>query len=231
MASKSSAGPFFSSARRETAPISRSQSTSARMRRSSSSFSSSAIHCCMSMKPLLIAALHPPRRSAPAPERLSSAASVRGDDFVQEASELPALVPRAQTQRHVAEPGGGVRAQLLRARLRVAGDRPPLDELRAEIRRVVGVEELLGLLEPGLPVLVDVDVVVERAAEGGRVAAFLLRHRADARELLGELRWAQLVGHPAVGILRDTPVRALDDGLGGARSLLPGEPRRAGGDS
>src|SRR5882724_13352827 len=73
MFSKSSAGPFFSRARRETAPISRSQSTSARMRRSSFSFSSSAIHCRMSMKPWLITVLHPPRRSAPPRERARTA--------------------------------------------------------------------------------------------------------------------------------------------------------------
>src|SRR6266481_8640616 len=49
MLSNSSAGPFFSSTRRAMAPISRFQSTSAVIRRSSPSFSSRAIHCRMSM--------------------------------------------------------------------------------------------------------------------------------------------------------------------------------------
>src|ERR1700683_279739 len=52
MFSNSSAGPFFSSARRVMAPISRSQSTSALMRRSSPCCSRVAIHCRMSKKPI-----------------------------------------------------------------------------------------------------------------------------------------------------------------------------------
>src|SRR5438034_8062917 len=138
MVSKSSAGPFFSRARRETAPISRSQSTSARMRRSSFSFSSSASQPLRSMKPLVIIGLRP---------RPASAASIGRHDFVQEARELAALVPRAQAQRHVAEPGVRIGAQLPRARLRVAGDGPLLDEFRSEVGRVIRVEEFLGLLQ------------------------------------------------------------------------------------
>src|SRR5205809_4532345 len=49
MLSNSSAGPFFSRTRRAMAPISRFQSTSAVIRRSSPSFSRRAIHCRMSM--------------------------------------------------------------------------------------------------------------------------------------------------------------------------------------
>src|SRR4029077_21251412 len=51
MFSNSTAGPFFSSTRRVTAPISRSQSTSALMRRSSPCCSSCAIHCRLSQNP------------------------------------------------------------------------------------------------------------------------------------------------------------------------------------
>src|SRR5437667_393956 len=136
--------------------------------------------------------------------------------------------PPARGLTSTLEPGVGVRAQLGRARLRIAGDRPLLHELRGEVGRVVGVEELLGLLEARLTILVDVEVVVERAAERGRIAAFLLRHRADAAELLGELGRAQLVGHPAVRVLRHAPEPALDDGRGGARALLPRETGRTG---
>src|SRR5437867_13329802 len=50
MLSKRSAGPFFSRTRRVIAPSSRSQSTSAVMRRSSPSFSSRVIHSRMSQK-------------------------------------------------------------------------------------------------------------------------------------------------------------------------------------
>src|SRR5262249_52469796 len=52
MFSNSSAGPFFSSTRRATAPISRSQSTEAAMRRSCPCFSSAANDSLRSMKPM-----------------------------------------------------------------------------------------------------------------------------------------------------------------------------------
>src|SRR5262245_17946774 len=112
--------------------------------------------------------------------RAASAASVRRHHLVQEPPQLAALVPRGQAQRHVTESRVGIRAQLGRARLRAAGDRPLLDELRGEVGRVVCLEKLLRLLEPGLAVLVDVDVVIERAADRLRIAAFLFGHRTDA---------------------------------------------------
>src|SRR5580692_8577371 len=62
MFSNSTAGPFFSSTRRVTAPISRSQSTSALMRRSSPCCSSCAIHCRISKKPIPYSLSHPPPR-------------------------------------------------------------------------------------------------------------------------------------------------------------------------
>src|SRR6266436_5449598 len=54
MFSNRSAGPFFSSTRLATAPISRSQSTSAVTRRSSPAFSRSFIQSRMSMKPIVV---------------------------------------------------------------------------------------------------------------------------------------------------------------------------------
>src|SRR5258708_13975531 len=62
MFSNSTAGPFFSSTRRVTAPISRSQSTSALMRRSSPCCSSCAIHCRISKKPIVHSLSHSPSR-------------------------------------------------------------------------------------------------------------------------------------------------------------------------
>ena len=80
-------------------------------------------------------------------------------------------------------------------------------------------------------VLVDVDVVVERAAERGRVAPLLARHapgcaRTGRRNSVGR----QLVGHPAVGVARHAAQAALDDGVGRAGAALPGEPGRVGRD-
>src|SRR5215470_4113355 len=66
MRSKSRAGPFFSSTRRAMAPSSRSQSTSAVMRRSSPSLSSRPIHSRMSTKliaPISLRAVGAPRSS------------------------------------------------------------------------------------------------------------------------------------------------------------------------
>src|SRR6202035_5463161 len=62
MFSNSTAGPFFSSTRRVTAPISRAQSTSALIRRSSPCCSSCAIHCRISQKPITYSLSHSPPR-------------------------------------------------------------------------------------------------------------------------------------------------------------------------
>src|SRR3984885_14606852 len=73
MFSNSTAGPFFSSTRRVTAPISRSQSTSALMRRSSPCCSSCAIHCRISKKPIPYSLSHlPPRHIAKLDNRINS---------------------------------------------------------------------------------------------------------------------------------------------------------------
>src|SRR6266571_3006944 len=144
--------------------------------------------------------------------------------FVQEALELTALIPRGQPERHVAEPLVEVRAELLDALLGAAGHRPTFDEGGAEIGGVVAIQELLRLDERGLAVLVDVDVVVEGAAEASGIAALLAGHRLDPLELTAELVGAELVAHPAVRVPGDPPERALHDGLGGARPALPREP-------
>src|SRR5262249_963447 len=143
--------------------------------------------------------------------------------FGQETLELTALIPRRQPQGHVTEPGLEIRAQLLDALLGTTGHRPALDEGGAEARRVVRVEELLGLRERRRPVLVDIDVVVEGAAEPTGVSALLARHGLDPRKLPTELIGAELVAHPAVGEAGHSPERALDHGVGGAGSALPGE--------
>src|SRR5580765_4875849 len=213
MRSKSSAGPFFSSTRRAMAPSSRSQLTSAVMRRSSPSLSSRAIHSRMSTKLIAAASLSP-------------SSAERRRHLGEEALELADLIPGSESQRHVADAGGEVRAQLVHALLGTARDRPLLDELARELRRVIRVEESLGLLETLLAVLVDVDVVVERAAELGRIAALLARHRPDAGPLLAEFVRRELVRHPAVGVARDPPERTLDDRLGSRRTALPGEAGR-----
>src|SRR6266545_108277 len=49
----------------------------------------------------------------------------RGRDLVQEALELRGLVPGRHPERQVREPRVEVRAELLDAALRAAGDRPP----------------------------------------------------------------------------------------------------------
>src|ERR1700722_14398205 len=62
MFSNSTPGPFFSRTRRVPAPISRSQSTSALIRRSSPCCSSCAIHCRISKKPIPYSLSHQPLR-------------------------------------------------------------------------------------------------------------------------------------------------------------------------
>src|SRR6185436_11668241 len=103
----------------------------------------------------------------------SAGAAEGGSDLVQEAGELSALIPGREPKPHVADAGLEVCAKLGDALGRAARHGPALDEAGAELRRVVGVEERLALLEAGLPVLVDIDVVVERAAEPRGGAALL----------------------------------------------------------
>src|SRR5881296_1455560 len=190
MFSKSSAGPFFSSTRRAIAPSSRFQSTSALIRRSSPSVSSRVTHSRMSTKLIGPVFLSSDIRRRSCAERRRHLA--------EEALELAHLVPGAEAQRHVAHAGVEVRGELLGALPGAARDGPLLDELARELRCVVRVQEGPGLLEPLLPILGDVDVVIERAAELRGVAAFLARHRADTAPLLPELVRRELVRHPAV---------------------------------
>src|SRR4030095_12659705 len=126
--------------------------------------------------------------------------------------------------------GGEIGAELIDALLGGARDGPLLHELAREVRRVVLVEERFRLLEPLLAVLGDVDVVIERAAELGRVAPFLAGHGRDAAPLLPELVRRELVGHPAVGVARDAPEGALHDRVRGRGAPLPGEAGRIGRD-
>src|SRR5712671_3767216 len=100
MRSKSSAGPFFSSTRRATAPSSRSQSTSAVIRRSSPSLSSRAIHSRMSTKLIAPASLPPggARRSC---DRLDPHVLEAGLRLEQADQTLAAPDGNLSLERHV----------------------------------------------------------------------------------------------------------------------------------
>src|SRR3989454_11508004 len=175
---------------------------------------------CSAMRRLL-----PLRRPLASPRRRE-----RRRYFGQEALELALLIPGGEAQRHVTHARVKVRAQLLHALLRPARHGPLLDELRRELRGVVGVEERLRLLERLSAILVDVDVVIERAAELRGVAALLAGHRRDAAPLPAELVGGELVRHPAVGVAGDPAERALDDRVGGGGGRAPPGARPIGGD-
>src|SRR5262245_14589992 len=151
-------------------------------------------------------------------------------DLVQKALKLAPLVPRREPEGDVPHAGLEVGPELLGTLPRAAGDRPALDERGAEVRRVVGVEELLRLLERGLPILVDVDVVIQRAADAVGVTPLVARHHGDARPLAAKLVGRELVGHPAVGVPGHAPVGALDGGVAGTAAALPREAGRVAGD-
>src|SRR5207247_487578 len=108
------------------------------------------------------------------------------------AAMRPSLIARAWAE------GRPAARVAMRPLLGAAGHRPAFDEGGAELGAVVGVQEGLGLLEPCLPVLADIDVVVERAAQAGGIASLFARHRGDPAPLLAELVGSELVGHPAV---------------------------------
>src|SRR5689334_7178983 len=201
---------------------SRSQATSALTRPSSPSLPVRGIHRRMSTKLIAPASLSPVRARASSAERRRHLA--------EEALELADLVPRAEAQRHVADAGVEVGAELLHALLGGARDGPLLHELAREVRRVVLVEERLRLLEPLLAVLGDVDVVIERAAELRGVAPLLTGHGRDAAPLLPEFVRRELVRHPAVGVARDPPKGTFHDRVGRGGAALPGEAGRIGRD-
>src|SRR2546430_12622177 len=157
--------------------------------------------------------------------RAPSASSECRRDLAEEALELALLVPGGEAERHVANTRVEVRAELGDTLARAPGDGPLLDELSCELRGVVGVEECLRLLEGPLAVVVDVDVVVERAPELRGVAPLLPRHRSDSRELRPKLRRREFVRHPAVGVAGDAAIGALHRDLRSAGAALPGEAR------
>src|SRR5262249_6488210 len=146
-----------------------------------------------------------------------------GSHLAQETGELPSLIPRRESERHVAHTGVEAGAEVCDALLGAARYRPSLHEPRAELRRVVRVEERLALFDTRLAILVDVDVAAGRAAHAGGVAPFVARHRGDTRLLTVKLVWRQLVGHPAIGQARHATIAPFDDRVGGARASLPGE--------
>src|SRR5262245_40386872 len=121
-------------------------------------------------------------------------------DFLDEPPELSLLIPGSEPEGDVTETGLEVGTQAVDALLGAARRRPALHEGGTELRRVVGVEKGLALLEGSLPVLVDVDVVIEGAPEPGRITPLLAGQGRDARPLRAELVGRHLVGHPAVGV-------------------------------
>src|SRR5262249_23553809 len=149
--------------------------------------------------------------------------SERRRHLAKEARELSALIPRRESERHVADARVEVGPEICAALLRAARYRPSFHERRAELRSVVRVEEGLALFESGLPILVDVDVVVERTTDAGGVPTFLARHRGNARPLTAKLVRRQLVGHPAVGQARHASIASFNDRVGCARASLPRE--------
>src|SRR4029453_14497054 len=142
----------------------------------------------------------------------------------------PACAHRPRAEGTGADPRREVGAQLLGTLLGAAGHGPLLHELRRELRRVVGVREGFGLGQRGLAVLVDVDVVVERAAQRRWIATLLAGHALDDPELPPELLRRELVGHPAVGVARHAAQAALDSRAGGAGAALPRQRGRVGRD-
>src|SRR5581483_7316100 len=78
--------------------------------------------------------------------------------------ELALLVPRGEAEQDIGRARLDELLQLRGALLRRAARHPALHRLAAEdLRRVVAVQVALGLVDRRLAVLVDVEVVVERA--------------------------------------------------------------------
>src|SRR5919198_3925714 len=134
----------------------------------------------------------PGRAPPPRCDRFPSASSApRGDalaaegrrDFLEEPLELTPLVPGGQAQADVPQASVQIGAEARDAFLGATGYRPALDEGRTEIGRVVRVQELLGLVQRSLAVLVDVDVVIEGTAQPRRIATLVAGQRGDAGPL------------------------------------------------
>src|SRR4029077_11529331 len=96
-------------------------------------------------------------------------------------------------------------------------------EFHAEVGGVVFIEKCFALVERGFPVFVYGDVVIQGAADPCRIAAFLPRHRQNARPLRFEFLRSHFVCHPSVGEARDATQTSLDSRTWGAGSIFPGE--------
>src|SRR5205807_2234162 len=138
--------------------------------------------------------------------------------------ELPELVPAGDAQRDLVEAQLLVGPQVAHALVGRAGRDPALDELRVVVQRVVDVEEALGLVERGRAVLVDVDVVVQVGLDAGRVAAGRAGPTADVLDAPAQVLHIAQRGLPAVGVIDDPLVGALDQLL--AAAGVVGDPDR-----
>ena len=93
------------------------------------------------------------------------------------------LIPGGHAQSNMFDACREEGLQLIDALLRTSRGGEAFDEFHAEVGRVVFIEKRLALIERRLTALVNVDVVVKRAADLRRVAAFFLGHRQDALPL------------------------------------------------
>ena len=103
--------------------------------------------------------------------------------FVQKPLELSRLVPRRHTQRDVLDPGIEVAAELIHALLRTARRGKSLDEFHTEIGSIVFVEKRFAFVQCRIAIGIDVDVMVERAADFRRIAGQQQAPRLPSRPI------------------------------------------------
>src|SRR5262245_42912019 len=151
-------------------------------------------------------------------------------DFVKKPLQLSSLIPRGHAQGDVIQAGFEIGFKLLDALLRTARSGKTLDELHAEVGRVILVEERLALVQRRLTVFIDVDVMIQRAADLSRISAFFLGHSENACPLRLELRRCDFVSHPTIGEASDAAQSAFDGRTRGAGTIFPGEPGGITGD-
>src|SRR5215468_407747 len=151
-------------------------------------------------------------------------------NFFEKPLQLSSLIPRGHAQGDVIQAGFEIGFKLLDALLWAARSGKTLHELNTEVGRVILVEERLALVQRRLTVLIDVDVMIQRAADLSRIAAFFLGHGENACPLRLELRRCDFVSHPAIGEARDAAQSPFDGRTRGTGAVFPGQPSGITGD-
>ncbi len=118
-----------------------------------------------------------------------------------QAVKLLTLVPRGDSQGDLIKPQRLIDLDVFHHLLHRAGRHPAFNEVPRIVRRVVEIEELFGLLDRRIPVIVQIDIVIEVTLDASRIPPQLRRLFIDVLQSPGEIISLPLRGLPAIRVL------------------------------